>query len=123
MQTNAPANEKQVQYHRRRLEELKSVRSPWEATWQGLADHIEPTRLRLQSINEGPISRAKILDSSATFALKTLASGMHSGITSPARPWFRLTTFDPDLKDYGPVKTWLSAVEQRMREVFQKSNV
>jgi hypothetical protein len=123
MQTNAPANEKQVQYHRRRLEELKSVRSPWEATWQGLADHIEPTRLRLQSQNEGPISRAKILDSSATFALKTLASGMHSGITSPARPWFRLTTFDPDLKDYGPVKTWLSAVEQRMREVFQKSNV
>lgn len=123
MQTNAPKNEKQVQYHRRRLEELKAVRSPWEATWQALADYIEPTRLRMQSVNEGPLSRAKILDSTATFALKTLASGMHSGITSPARPWFRLTTFDPDLKDYGPVKNWLANVEQRMREVFQKSNI
>lgn len=123
MQTNAPANESQVAYHRRRLEELKSVRSPWEATWQGLADFIEPTRLRLSSTNEGAISRANILDSTATFALGTLASGMHSGITSPARPWFRLTTFDPDLKDYGPVKVWLSLVEQRLREVFQKSNL
>ena len=123
MQTNAPKNEKQVQYHRRRLEELKAVRSPWEATWQALADYIEPTRLRMQSMNEGPLSRAKILDSTATFALKTLASGMHSGITSPARPWFRLTTFDPELKDFGPVKTWLATVEQRMREVFQKSNI
>jgi hypothetical protein len=123
VQTNAPKNETQVQYHRRRLEELKAVRSPWEPTWQALADYIEPTRLRMQSVNEGPLSRAKILDSTATFALKTLASGMHSGITSPARPWFRLTTFDPDLKDYGPVKNWLANVEQRMREVFQKSNI
>jgi len=123
MNSNAPSNEKQVVYHRRRLQELKSVRSPWEATWQSLADHIEPTRLRLLSKQEGPISRSKIIDSTATFAHKTLASGMHSGITSPARPWFRLTTFDPEMKDYGPVKSWLSLVEMRMREVFQKSNV
>lgn len=123
MQTNAPANEKQVQYHRRRLQELKSVRSPWEATWSSLAEFIEPTRLRLMSMQEGPISRGKIVDSTGTFALKTLASGMHSGITSPARPWFRLSTYDPDLKDFGPVKTWLADVEQRLREVFQKSNV
>ncbi len=123
MNVNAPANEKQVVYHRRRLQELKAVRSPWEAMWRSLADFIEPTRLRMQSMQEGPISRDKILDSTGTFALKTLASGMHSGITSPARPWFRLTTFDPDLRDYGPVKTWMAAVEQRMREVFQKSNI
>ncbi len=120
---NEPRNETQVAYHRRRLKELKVVRSPWEATWGALADYIEPTRLRMQLMQEGPISRAKILDSTGTFALKTLASGMHSGITSPARPWFRLTTFDPDMRDFGPVKTWMATVEQRMREVFQKSNV
>ena len=123
MQTNAPRHETQVAYHRRRLQELRSVRSPWEATWQSLADYIEPTRLRMMSTQEGPISRDKIFDSTATFALKTLASGMHSGITSPARPWFRLSTYDPGMKDYAPVKSWLSLVEQRMREVFQKSNV
>lgn len=123
MNDNAPRHEKQVVYHRRRLEELKGIRSPWEATWQELADYIEPTRYRPQMKPEGPMSRAKIVDSTVTFANKTLASGMHSGITSPARPWFRLTTFDPDLKDYAPVKLYLSQVEQKLREVFQKSNI
>lgn len=123
MTVNAARFETQINYHRRRAEELRSVRSPWEGIWQGLADFIEPTRLRLSSRNEGAVSRSKIIDSTATFSLRTLASGMHSGITSPARPWFRLTTFDPDLKDYAPVKTYLSAVEQRMREVYQTSNV
>lgn len=65
------------------------------------------------------MSRKDIVDSTGTFALRTLQSGMHSGITSPARPWFRLTTFDPDLKDFAPVKEYLAAVERRMREVFQ----
>lgn len=120
---NAPRNESQIAYHRRRLEELKKVRQPWESTWQSLADFIEPTRLRLTNKDEGATSRAKIIDSTGTFALRTLQSGMHSGLTSPARPWFRLTTYDPDMKDFAPVKTWLSQAEMRMREVFQSSNL
>lgn len=123
MTDNAPRNETQVAYHRRRAEELKSVRNPWESVWTPLASYIEPTRLRLQLLNEGATSRKEILDSTATKALRTLKSGMHSGITSPARPWFRLSTFDPELKDFAPVKTWLSDVETRMREVFQGSNL
>lgn len=123
MEGNAPRHETQVAYHRRRLEELKQVRNPWEKAWQPLAEYIEPTRLRLTNKDEGATSRASILDSTGTKALRTLASGMHSGITSPARPWFRLTTFDPDLKDFAPVKEYLAAVEQRMREVFQSSNL
>lgn len=123
MTVNAAPAETQVAYHRRRLEELKQVRQPWEPTWRGLAENIEPSRLRLTSVNEAPINRNKIIDSTATLALRTLQSGMHSGITSPARPWFRLTTFDPDLKDFAPVKEYLAAVENRMREVFQASNI
>lgn len=105
------------------MRDLMSIRSPWESLWQSLAEHIEPTRYRQHMRQEGPVSRDKIIDSTGTFAWKTLASGMHSGITSPARPWFRLTTFDPDMKDYGPVKEYLAQVEQRLREVFQKSNL
>lgn len=123
MTDNAPRNESQVAYHRRRAEELKTVRNPWETVWRPLAEYIEPTRLRLSNTNEGAMSRASILDSTGTKSLRTLASGMHSGITSPARPWFRFGTSDPELKDFAPVKTWLSDVEQRMREVFSSSNV
>lgn len=123
MTVNAPRYETQVQYHRRRLEELKKVRQPYESQWREQAEFIEPTRLRLTTADGKPLSRSKIIDSTATFALRTLQSGMHSGITSPARPWFRLTTDDPDLKDFAPVKEYLSVVEQRMREVFQGSNL
>lgn len=123
MTVNAAPNETQVAYHRRRFEELKQVRNPWEATWSPLAEFIEPTRLRLTNKNEGPITRKSIIDSTGTFAHRTLASGMHSGLTSPARPWFRLTTPDPDLKDFGPVKEYLALVETRMREVFSGSNL
>lgn len=123
MTDNAPRNETQVQYHRRRAEELKSVRSPWEGEWSGIAEFLDPSRLRLTLKNEGPFSRKSIIDSTGSFALRTLKSGMHSGITSPARPWFRLTTNDPDLKEFAPVKEYLSSVEQRMREVFQASNL
>lgn len=123
MAENAPRHETQVAYHRRRAEELKQIRQPWESTWQDLADYIEPTRLRLTNRTERAISRTKIIDSTGTFAKRTLQSGMHSGITSPARPWFRLTTFDPGLKEHDPVKQYLAFVEQRMREVFQGSNL
>lgn len=123
MTDNARANESQVNYHRRRIGELNAVRTPWHGVWRGVADFIEPTRLRLDGQSEGAASRKMIVDSRATFAHQTLASGMHSGITSPARPWFRLTTTDPELKDYAPVKEYLASVETRMREVFQGSNV
>ena len=117
-------NETKRQYHDRRLQSLKSMRNPWEAHWFELAEHTAPSRLRLiLNQDEGRPSRKKIVDSTGGFSLRTLASGMHSGITSPARPWFRLTTFDPDLKDFATVKEYLATVETRMREVFQSSNI
>ncbi len=123
MTVNAPRNETQVAYHVRRSSELKSVRNPWESNWTALGGFIEPSRLRLGSKNEGPFDRSQIIDSTGTFALRTLQSGMHSGITSPARPWFRLTTLDPDLKEFQPVKDYLALTENRMREIFQASNI
>jgi hypothetical protein len=55
-------------------------------------------------------------------ASRTLASGMMSGITSPARPWFRLSTGEGDLDDSHAVKEWLHQVQQTMYKVFAQSN-
>lgn len=108
----------------RRKESLKALRTPYEAQWTELAENIAPSRLRLMvNQKEGQKLRGKIVDSTGTFALRTLASGMHSGITSPARPWFKLMTFDPELREFGPVRAYIDAVEKRMREIFQGSNV
>jgi hypothetical protein len=47
---------------------------------------------------------------------------MMAGLTSPARPWFRLITPDPDFMEFAPVRRWLYICELRLREVFSKSN-
>jgi len=110
--------------HIRRKASLKEVRNPYHDQWRELAENIAPTRLRL-SLNkdEGKKLRGSIIDTTGSYALRTLASGMHSGITSPARPWFRLTTSDPELKEFGPVKDYLAGVETGLREVFHASNI
>jgi hypothetical protein len=112
----------------RRLSDLKSVRSAYESHWRQLADYIRPDRLRIEETlsNADPKSarpdRSKIKDAAATKALRTLASGMHSGITSPSRPWFRLTTIDPNFRESAAVRDYLGKVATIMRDVFSQSN-
>jgi hypothetical protein len=47
---------------------------------------------------------------------------MMSGITSPARQWFRLTHPDPAINELAEVKAWLHVVTQRMNVVLTRSN-
>lgn len=115
--------------HRSRLESLRvqmeAERSTFIAHWRDLSDFILPRRTRffLADVNKGDRRSQKIIDSAATIAARTLRAGMMGGITSPARPWFRLTTPDPDLSEVSAVKRWLDAVTSRMRTVFLKSNL
>lgn len=103
---------------------LKSERATWWAHWQELTTYILPRNGRYfeQDRNKGQRRHNQIYDSTGTRALRTLGAGMMAGATSPARPWFRLGTNDPDLNQYEPVKIWLADVTQRMQLVFQKSN-
>jgi hypothetical protein len=94
--------------------------------WRKLSQYILPRRGQFLATkkhpNRGGIMNENIVDSTATLAARTLASGMLSGLTSPSRPWFRLTVPDPQMADFRPVKLWLEVVERRMYEVFAKSN-
>ena len=117
------------QTRRQRNEILRSIltndRSTFLTLWRDLNDFILPRRGRFQisDVNRGDRRNLKIYDSTATLAARTLRSGMMSGVTSPARPWFRLGTPDPDLAEFGPVKDWLYTVTQRMLSVFSRSNL
>ncbi|HDU8428720.1 TPA: phage tail protein [Morganella morganii] len=109
----------------KQLSQLKAERLSFEPHWRELSDFTRPrsTRFTSSEVNRGDRRNSKIIDPAAVMAARTLSSGMMSGITSPARPWFRLATPDRDLMDYGPVKLWLETVEQRMNEVFNRSNL
>ena len=107
------------------LQSLNTERSTWQSHWVELQQNILPRRGRFltSDVNYGGKKNANILDNTATIAARTLAAGMMSGITSPARPWFRLSPPDPDMKEFAPVKDWLFKVEQLMYEIFSKSNL
>lgn len=114
---------------RRDLMNLKAQllyeRTSFEAHWREISDFMLPTRSRFYTsdVNRGGRKNQKIIDSTASLALRTLSSGMMAGITSPARQWFRLQTSDPALNEYGSVKNWLEVVSNDMRNMFVKSNL
>ncbi|HCT7134595.1 TPA: phage tail protein [Klebsiella pneumoniae] len=105
--------------------QLTNDRSSFDPHWRELSDFINPrgSRFLATDVNRDDRRNTKIVDPTATLAARTLSSGMMSGITSPARPWFKLATPDLDMMDYGPVKLWLEVVQRRMNEVFNKSNI
>src|SRR5262245_41233205 len=107
-----------------RLMALRAVRSSWFPIWQDISDHILPWsgRFFIGDSNLGGDRHNDIYDGSATSALRVLGAGLMAGATSPARPWFRLTTHDQSLDESYEVQTWLYEVRDRMLRVFQKSN-
>lgn len=105
--------------------QLESERSSFMSHWRDLGEHIFPRRPRFTTSenNKGDRKNQKIIDATATLAARTLRSGMMSGVTSPARPWFRLAVPSPQLMESGSVKDWLHTVSERMGSVFIKSNL
>lgn len=105
--------------------QLDNDRASFVSHWRELSEFIDPrgSRFLTSDANRNDRRNSRIVDPSASLAADTLSSGMMSGITSPARPWFRLATPDPDMMDYGPVKVWLETVQNRMNDMFNKSNL
>ena len=104
--------------------QLKTERATWWAHWKELSDYLLPRsgRYFVQDRNKGWRRNNMIYDNTGTRSMRVLAAGLMSGLTSPARPWFRLATADPELMQYAPVKQWLGDVTNLMLMVFQRSN-
>lgn len=107
----------------RRISALKNERSSWMSHWQDINRVLLPRTGSFfgNEANQGG-RNSEILDSSATFAIGTLAAGMQSGLTSPARPWLKMETADTDLMEIKAVSAWCDLVTQKMRTIFSRSN-
>lgn len=117
------ADDQQCKY-KRRWGALKQERSSWIPHYQEISDNLMPRagRFFLSDRNDGNKRHNNIYDNTGPRALKILGAGMMSGSSSPARPWIRLTTADPDLAKQADVKIWLSDVTRMILRVFAKSN-
>lgn len=121
-----------LDYAKRRdvYENLRSVlwterASGFDSHWRELGDFLMPRRTRFWPGDRNKDNRRNqnIIDSTARFSARTLASGLHAGLTSPARPWMKLTTHDPKLAKQPNIKRWLSVVSERMLVLFATSNL
>lgn len=103
---------------------LKAERSTWMGHWRDISDYLLPRagRYFVSDVNRGDKRHNAIYDNTGTTALRVLAAGMMAGMTSPARPWFRLSTPDQALNASPAVKQWLADVTRLMLSIFAKSN-
>ena len=96
----------------------------WRSVYQDLTDFCMPFSGRFFETdrNRGENRYANIYDNEGTYSVNVLAAGMMSGMSSPARPWFRLQTADPELNQYHSVKLWLNECTRRMLDLMQRNN-
>jgi len=126
------------------LNQLNLDFSQWRPYFEEIATFLLPRRYVWLSATPGAIAvegsgiavnsnaaavvnnrNSRILDPTGTIAARTLANGLMNGITSPARPWFRLrlTSF-PQNDDMYPKEflVWLEECARRMHLVLAESN-
>ena len=113
-----------IRSYNKRLEALRSERSSFIPLYRELSDYHLAYRGRFLTSdrNKGHKRNTKQINNTSRLATRTLASGMMSGITSPARPWFRLGAGDLALDDMAAVKEWNHEVQMLMYQVFAASN-
>ncbi len=104
---------------RKRHGSVLTQRAPWLGLWRDTARFLLPAAERFEV---GGPPHAATMDNCGTMAVGVLAAGMMSHNTSPARPWFKLATPDPEMANHPPIQRWLDECATRMHTVFQRSN-
>ena len=103
---------------------LWNERSSWITHWREISDYQQPRagRFFVTDRNRGDKRANNIHDNTAVFGARTLAAGLMSGMTSPARPWFKLEISDKELMESAAVKSWLHDTATLIRAIFASSN-
>jgi len=111
----------------KRFESMRTEAQHYTASWRSLSEYLNPTRGQFdynsKPIRGKMIDHKLVLDSHATNSIRKTASGLNSGITSKARPWFRLILSNDDSIPSSPARAWLDEVQKRMYTVLEGSNI
>lgn len=109
----------------RRVISLESQRESFIPTWRDLTENflVHRGRYELGDVNKGKRRDNKIYNNSPILAGRVLAAGLMSGITSPAREWFRLSSGNVELDKQRDVQEWLYTCALVMYRVFAISNL
>lgn len=104
--------------------QLKNERAVWEPALREIDRYVMPDRCQWSDSEHNrpsPTGFDYILDDTPVRAIRTCASGLHSGVTNPARTWFELDTAEGPAT--GAVAAWLEECRDRMLAAFAASNL
>ena len=121
--TEKLSTRKRCDMRRTKMDEERQTFMPH---WSELSRFTEPRLGRFiqgRDTAKGSKKNQHIIDSTAKQALRTASAGMLYGMTSPARPWFRLTLEDKERAKFESVKHWLQIVQMSILDMFRKSNL
>ena len=111
---------------RQRFDALESQRKTLDDTLQTVEKYVQPYRGEffkpLTSMLEVEWRRRFIFDSTAVVACDTLASKIHTNLTSPAIRWFELRFRNEILNDQQGAKEWLEAVQNNIWQALLESD-
>lgn len=110
----------------KRASALRKEAESWMTTRRDLSDYIYPQRgfFNHTTPNQGSkIDHTKLIDSHATHCVDIMASGMLSGLTSPARQWFNLGLSDIERSQFPPIRLWLETSANILLEIFRRCNI
>ena len=119
-------DEREVKQKRNIVHQMLQERSQFEPTWKQLSDYINPTRGRFNDEDKTSDGKRRdyfLLDPYPMEAATKCAAGIHSGLTSPSRPWFSLSLQDEELANYHTVKLWLEDCQDILMGIYAKSNI
>ena len=104
---------------------LLDEQSEWRQEWRQISNFLLPGRGIYSGMNKPAkrkLTSPKVINTIAEDALYVLTSGMHGGLTSPSRPWFKLDWGNPQIQQFEPLKAWLQESERRLHDALHASN-
>lgn len=102
---------------------LWNDRASYFAHWMDLSAAFLPRNGKFfLNENRGAKRFNSIIDNEGTLSVDVLTAGLISGMTSPARPWFRFAPVDHDLVDDYDVNDWLATCTDILHTIFHASN-
>ena len=109
-----------------RFEQLESERKTLDNTLQIVERFVTPFRGEfyrdLSTEHEVDWRRRGLYDSTAVTACQSLASSIHSNLTSPSVQWFSLNFQDDSLNTSGEARKWLDEVEKLIWRTLLESD-
>jgi len=111
-------------FHIKRNSRIRDTLGVWRTTWEELALFCRPEKSDfVTQRTKGSVERVlRQYDSTAIQAVQSLASTLHSAMTSPSLPWFNLKMRQEELNENDKVREWLEDSQDRMFKALSESN-